>query len=103
MIEVSNFKKGICIDYKGAPMIIVDVTFSTPTARGGNTIAKTKLRNLLTGAILDDTFRSGEKFAPAALEEKEMQYLYEQDEMYYFMDNETYEQIPMNDEQFGDA
>ena len=47
MIEVSDFKKGVCIEFKGAPMMIVEVTFSTPTARGGNTIAKTKLRKPL--------------------------------------------------------
>ena len=69
----------------------------------GGALVKTKLRNLITGAILDDTFRSGEKFEPAGLEEKEMQYLYEQDGMYYFMDNETYEQTPMNEEQFASA
>ena len=68
MIETNGFKKGVCLVYKGAPMIIVDVTFSTPTARGSNTIAKTKLRNLLTGQLITESIRSGEKFGEVDLE-----------------------------------
>ena len=55
MIEVTNFKKGLCFQFKGAPVIIVHVSYSTPTARGGATIAKTRMRNLLTGQVLNDS------------------------------------------------
>jgi len=76
MIEVSNFKKGVCIEYKGAPMMIVDVTFSTPTARGANTIAKTKLRNLLTGQLINESIRTGDKFSEVDREQRPIEYLY---------------------------
>ena len=62
MLEVSDFKKGVCIRFKDAPMMIVDVTFTTPTARGANTIANTKLRNLLTGHMVSDSICSGDRF-----------------------------------------
>jgi elongation factor P len=58
---------------------------------------------LKTGSIFDDSFKGGEKFNTPNLEEKSMQYLYKEDELYYFMDNESYEQIPLTIEQLGDA
>ena len=63
MIETNAFKRGVCLQFRGEPMIIVDVTFSTPTARGSNTIAKTKMRNLLTGQLISESIRSGEKLS----------------------------------------
>ncbi len=101
MISTSDFRKGRKIQYKGAPCEIVDFLHAK-MGRGG-ALVKTKLKNLITGAVLDDTFRSGEKFEPANLEEKDMQYLYEQDGMHYFMDTETYEQIPLTEDQFSGA
>jgi len=101
LISTSDFKKGRKIEYKGEPCEIIDFLHSK-MGRGG-ALVKTKLRNLITGAVLEDTFRSGEKFPPPSLEEKDMQYLYEQDGMYYFMDTETYEQTPLTGEQFGEA
>ena len=101
MISTADFKRGRKIQYKGAPCEIVE--FQHAKMGRGGALVKTKLRNLFTGAILDDTFRSGEKFEPANLEEKKMEYLYEQDGMHYFMDNETYEQITLTQEQFAEA
>lgn len=101
MVSTADFRRGLKIEYKGEPCEIVDFQHSK-MGRGG-ALVKTKMRNLKTGAILDDTFRSGEKFPSPALEEKQMQYLYEQDGMYYFMDNETYEQLPLTSAQLGDA
>jgi elongation factor P len=69
----------------------------------GGAIIRTKLRNLKTGSIFEDTFKGGEKFETPELEERTMQYLYKEDELYYFMDNENYEQIPLTSEQLGDA
>lgn len=89
------------ITYKGEPCEIIDFLHAK-MGRGG-ALVKTKLKSLITGAVLEDTFRSGEKFEPPGLEEKEMQYLYEQDGMYYFMDMESYEQTPFSEEQFGEA
>lgn len=103
MIEVSEFKKGICIRYKDAPMQITDVTFSTPTARGGNTIAKTKMRNLVTGQLISESIRSGNKFEPVDLEYRDASYLYNDGTDYHFMDGESFEQFQLTKEALGDA
>lgn len=101
MISTSDFRRGKKIVYKGEPCEIIEFLHAK-MGRGG-ALVKTKLKNMITGNVLEDTFRSGEKFAPPALDEREMQYLYEQDGMYYFMDNESYEQIPLTESQFGSA
>lgn len=101
MVSTADFRRGLKIEYKGEPCEIVDFQHSK-MGRGG-ALVKTKLKSLVTGAILDDTFRSGEKFSTPELEEKKMQYLYEQEGMYYFMDNESYEQVPLTSSQLGDA
>ncbi|MFT4709806.1 MAG: elongation factor P [Bacteroidia bacterium] len=103
MIDVSNFKKGVCFTYKNAPVVIVTVTFSTPTARGGATIAKTRMRNLLTGQMLGDSIRSGEKFEEVDMEKRPVSYLYSDGTKYHFMDGETYEQFELTGEEIGDA
>jgi elongation factor P len=101
LVSTADFRRGLKIEYKGEPCEIVDFQHSK-MGRGG-ALVKTKLKSLVTGAILDDTFRSGEKFSTPELEEKKMQYLYEQEGMYYFMDNESYEQVPLTSSQLGDA
>ncbi len=101
MISTADFRRGAKIEYKGEPCEIVE--FQHAKMGRGGALVKTKLRNIITGAILDDTFRSGEKFSKPQLEEKQMQYLYEQDGMYYFMDNKSYEQTPLTKAQLGDA
>ena len=68
----------------------------------GAVIEKT-LKNVITGATLEKTFNPSEKYPAAQIEKKEMQYLYNDEDLYYFMDNDTYEQIPLNKEQIGDA
>lgn len=103
MIEVSNFKKGLCIEFKGAPMIIVGVTFSTPTARGANTIAKTKLRNLLTGQLLNESIRTGEKFPEVDVEQRPIDYLYSDGSRWHFMDNESFDQFDLGKDELGDG
>lgn len=101
MISTADFRRGIKITYKGEPCEVVE--FQHAKMGRGGALVKTKMKNLITGAVLDDTFRSGEKFEPPALEEKQMQYLYEQDGLFYFMDTESYEQIPLSEDQFGYA
>jgi elongation factor P len=103
VIEVSEFKKGICIRYKDAPMQIVDVTFTTPTARGANTIAKTKLRNLLNGQLISESIRSGGKFEPVDLEYRDASYLYQDGTNFHFMDGVSYEQFDLSRDALGDA
>ena len=103
MIEVSEFKKGLCIIYKGAPMIIVSVTFSTPTARGGSTIAKTRLRNLLTGQLISESIRTGGKYDPADVQAKPISFLYSDGSRWHFMDEESFEQFDFGAEELDDA
>lgn len=101
MIATSDFKRGLKVEFKGEPYEIVD--FQHVKMGRGGAIVRTKLKNLKTGAVLEETFRSGEKLDRPGLEEKSMQYLYTQDNLYYFMDMETYEQIPLTVEQLGTA
>lgn len=101
MVSTSDFRKGLKIEYKGEPCEIVD--FQHVKMGRGGAIVRTKLRNISTGAVLEDAFRSGEKFETPQLEEKQMQYLYEQDGLFYFMDTDSYEQTPLTEEQLKDT
>jgi len=101
MIDTSNFKKSVCLVYKGDPCVIVSYTVSTPTARGANSIFKTKLRNLLTGQILNESIRSGEKFEEVDMERHPCSYLYNDGSSWYFMDDETYEQFDLASDNMG--
>lgn len=101
MIETSKFKKGVCLVFKGEPMIIVDVTFSTPTARGANTIVKTKMRNLKSGQLISESIRSGEKFDEVDLEQHPCSYLYSDGTRWHFMDDESFEQFDFDADQLG--
>ena len=103
MIEVSQFKRGLCIVYKDAPMQIVDVTFSTPTARGGTTIARTKLRNLLTGQLLNESIRTGTKYDEADVGQRPITYLYTDGSRWHFMDAASFEQFELGPDELGDA
>ncbi|MDD2901990.1 MAG: elongation factor P [Syntrophales bacterium] len=101
MYSTAEFKKGLKIEIDGTPFAISDFQHVKP-GKGG-AFVRTKLKNLLTGRVIDQTFRSGEKVKKPDLVEKEMQYLYKDGDSYCLMDNETYEQIMLTEEQVGDA
>lgn len=101
MISTNEFRKGGKIEYKGEPVEIVD--FQHVKMGRGGAIVRTKMKSLRTGSTLEDTFRSGEKFETPQLEERDMQYLYAEGDHYYFMDMESYEQIPLTAGQLGDV
>ena len=101
MYSTSEFKKGLKIEIDGTPFMIADFQHVKP-GKGG-AFVRTKLKNLLTGRVIDQTFRSGEKVEKPDIVEKEMQYLYKDADSYCLMDNETYEQIMLTEEQVGDA
>lgn len=101
MLDTSDFKKGVCLVYKDEPCIIVDYTVSTPTARGGNTIYKTKLRNLKTGQLYNDAIRSGEKYSEVDLERHGASYLYNDGSRWFFMDDESFEQFDLGKDELG--
>jgi elongation factor P len=101
MYATAEFKKGLKIEIDGAPLVIVDFQHVKP-GKGG-AFVRTKLKNLLTGRVVDQTFRSGERVKKPDLMEREMQYLYGEGDSFCMMDNETYEQIMLTPEQVGEA
>ena len=101
MITTADFKRGIVIQIDGAPCSIIDVAFQSPSARGANTMVKTKYRNLITGQVLEKTFRSGDKLDEADFERHKGQFLYADGDRGVFMDLETYEQFEQEPEQFA--
>ncbi len=101
MLESGDLRKGLKFELGGEPYVIVQFEFVKPGK--GQALYKCKLKNLLTGAQFDKTFRSGEKFNEASLEEHEMEYLYNDGESYCFMNTSTYEQEYMNTDQIGDS
>ncbi len=100
MITTSDFKRGIVIQIDGNPCMIIDVTFQSPSARGANTMVKTRYRNLITNQVLDKTFRSGDKVDEADFERHKGQFLYTDGDRGVFMDLETYEQFEQEAEAF---
>lgn len=101
MLTTSDFKKGLIIQLDAAPCILVDVQFQSPSARGANTMVKTRYRNMITGQVLDRTFRSGDKVDEADFERHKGQYLYADGDRGVFMDLENYEQFEMDAENFA--
>ncbi|MBT4594637.1 elongation factor P [bacterium] len=99
MIATSDFRKGVRILFRGDPWIIVDFAHVKP-GKGG-AFVRTKLRNLRTANILDETFRSGEKFEAPDLDQKPMQYLYCDDDLCHFMDQESFEQESFDESQLS--
>jgi len=101
MYYSSDLRKGLKIEIDGDPYIVVQFEFVKPGK--GQALYKCKLKNMLTGAQFDRTFRSGDKFNEANLEEHEMEYLYSDGEQYCFMNTSTYTQEFLNKDQVGDA
>ncbi len=101
MYESSDLRKGLKILIDGEPFIITDFQFSKPGK--GQALYRCKLKNMISGYTMDRTYRSGDKFEPAGLEESHMQYLYNDAEGYHFMDTKTYDQVMLLPEQVGDA
>jgi elongation factor P len=101
MLESGDLRKGLKLEIDGDPYVIVQFEFVKPGK--GQALYKCKLKNMLTGAQFDRTYRSGEKFKPADLEEHEMEYLYADGQSFCFMHTGTYEQEFLTTEQVGDA
>lgn len=101
MISAGDFRKGITIDIDGQVYTIVDFQHVKPGK--GAAFVRTKIKNAVTGSVLERTFSPSERVPRAHVETKEMQYLYNDGNLHYFMDIETYEQIPLNHGQVEDA
>ena len=100
MYSCSDLKKGLKLLIDGEPHVVVQYDFTKPGK--GQSLYKCKLRNMITGALFDRTYRSGESFEPASLEERDMQYLYKDETGYVFMDQKNYEQVILTEETLGD-
>ncbi|MDY6988236.1 MAG: elongation factor P [Thermodesulfobacteriota bacterium] len=101
MYDTSDFRKGLKIEIDGKPFEVVEFLHVKP-GKGG-AFVRTKLRNMLAGRVVDQTFRAGEKVGKPDLEEKQMQYLYKDNKSYCLMDNQTYDQVFLTEEQMGDS
>jgi len=101
MFESGDLKKGLKIEIDGEPYAIVQFEFTKPGK--GQALYKCRLKNMVTGAQFDRTFRSGEKFKQPDLDEQEMEYLYSDGEQYCFMNTSSYEQEFLTAEMIGDA
>lgn len=101
MYDTSDFRKGLKIEYNGEPYEIVDFQHVKPGK--GNAFTRTRIKNLISGNVLEVTLKSGEKVGKPDLEEKEMQFMYADGDSYFFMDQKTYEQMELNVSTLGDA
>lgn len=101
VLSTPDFRKGLKIEINNEPFVMVDFLHVKP-GKGG-AFVRTTLKNLITGNVIDKTFRSGEKVDAPDLEERTMQYLYESDGQYNFMDTETYDQSFLTEDQLGEA
>jgi elongation factor P len=101
MYNASDLRKGLKIQIDNEPYVVIDFQFSKPGK--GQALYRCRLKNMITGVIIDPTYRSVDSFQPASLEERKMQFLYSQEDEYCFMDQGNYEQTFLNSEQVGDA
>ena len=102
LIEAIDIKRKMYFEFEGAPYVCVDVEVSKPTARGGQTLVRVKMRNLITRAVFDKTFKAGEKFAEPDLSTAEASYLYTDGDGFHFMDQESYETLTLSADVVGD-
>ena len=101
MYNAGDLRKGLKIEIDNEPYIIIEFQFSKPGK--GQALYRCKLRNMITVAIIDRTYRSGDTFEPANLQERQMQYLYRQEDEFHFMDLETYDQMSISRDTVGKA
>ena len=99
--SAGDFRNGTTFEMEGNVYRIVEFQHVKPGK--GSAFVRTKLKNVITGATLEKTFNPSDKYPAAEIEKKVMQYLYNDGGLYYFMDNETYDQMPLNEEQLGDC
>lgn len=101
MVSASDFKKGLTFEMDGDVFVVVDFQHVKPGK--GSAFVRAKIRNIRTGSLVERTFKPEDKFPKAMIETKEMQYLYNDGTLYYFMDPETFDQIPLGLDKVEDA
>ena len=100
MITAGDFRNGVTFEMDGQVVSIIEFQHVKPGK--GAAFVRTKIRNVITGAVVEKTFNPNDKYPTAFIERKDMEYLYNDGDLYYFMDNETYEQLPINAGVLGD-
>ena len=100
MVTAGDFRNGLTFDMDGSVMQVVEFQHVKPGK--GAAFVRTKIKNVITGAVIERTFSPTDKFENAYVERKDMEYLYNDGELYYFMDLESYEQIPLEANKLGD-
>ncbi len=103
LLDALEVKRKMYFEFENTPYLCLDVEVSTPTARGGQTLVRLKMRNLLTRAVFDKTFKAGEKFKEPDLETVEASYLYSDSDGSYFLDQTTFETIALSADKLGDT
>lgn len=103
LIEAIEIRKRTVIEHENAPWFCLDSEVSTPTARGGQTLVRVKMRNLLTQAVFDKTFKAGEKFPEPDLALASASYLYTDGDGSHFLDQDTFETLTLTENMLGDA
>ena len=101
MISAGDFRNGTTFEMDGNVFRVVEFQHVKPGK--GSAFVRTKLKNVISGAVIEKTFNPSEKYPAAQIEKKEMQYLYNDGDLYYFMNNETYDQIAIDNETVGDS
>ena len=101
MISAGEFRNGVTFELDGNVFQIVEFQHVKPGK--GAAFVRTKLKNVITGGVVEKTFRPTEKMPKAHIERKDYEYLYSDGDLYYFMDQESYEQMPLNADQLGDS
>ena len=100
MISAGDFRNGITFELDGNVVSIVEFQHVKPGK--GAAFVRAKIKNIITGAVTERTFNPNDKYPTAFIERRDMEYLYNDGDLYYFMDNETYEQVPINSDVLGD-
>lgn len=101
MISAGDFRNGVTFELDGNVVQIIEFQHVKPGK--GAAFVRTKIKNVINGGVVEKTFNPTEKFPTAFIERKDMQYLYNEGSIYYFMDNETYEQTPIGEDTLGDS
>ena len=103
LIDAIDVKRKMYFEFENTPYYCLDVEVSTPTARGGQTLVRLKMRNLLTRAVFDKTFKASDKFKEPDLETVEASYLYSDGDGSYFLDQTTFDTLSLSPDKLGDA
>ena len=103
LIDAIDVKRKMFFEFENIPFVCLEVEVSTPTARGGQTLVRLKMRNLLTRAVFDKTFKAGDRFKEPDLDMVPASYLYSDGTGFHFMDQESFETYTLSSEMIGDA